>query len=301
MHTSPPELHAVSTPEALAAAVREMGEEPADCLLCRAPGPERYFERFDKLHWRCSECEFVWVHDIYPEFVDGAPREVVLDVFLSNATPTSERKLWPPAFEEFERLRETGRLLEVGCGPGFFLAEAKRRGWQETGVETMEVLAEHARDASGLNVRVGDLAQSAFPEGHFDVVHLNEVIEHVVDPIALLTEMRRVLRPGGMAYLRTGSVESWSSNFRGPDWPYYGFSAGGHIRFYGPRSAQALGRAAGFSEMRTSTSGFAFREGGELKGHWYRPLVRWAQSPLSALAGPCGAGHRLTMRFIKSC
>ncbi len=297
--TQTPELREVSTPEALEAAVRAMGNEPQSCLLCGAASPHRYFERFDKWHWRCESCEFVWVHDIYPEFVDNGPREVVLEVFLATATPRNERKIWPTAFAQFDRFRKSGRLLDVGCGPGFFLEEAKRRGWDEHGVETMPVTSEYARETAGLNVHTGDLTTAAYPDDHFDIVHMNEVIEHVVDPIKLMEEVRRVLRPGGMAYLRTGSVESWSSRFRGRDWAYYGFAANGHIRFYGPHSAKALARASGFAHVETDTSGFAFREGGELKGHWYRPLVRWAQSPLSVLAGTCGAGHRLTMRFVK--
>ena len=298
-HPTPPELRDVATSQALEAAVRSMGAEPGACLVCAAPNPHRYFQRFDKWHWRCESCELVWVHDIYPEFMDNDPREVVLDTFLSTATPRNERKIWPVAFAEFEHYRQCARLLDVGCGTGFFLAEAKRRGWQEHGVETMQVLAEYSRDTAGFNVRPGDLASAAYPDEHFDIVHMNEVIEHVVDPIGLLEEIRRVLRPGGMAYLRTGSVESWSSRLRAGGWAYYGFAANGHIRFYGPQSAQELARAAGFTRVETSTSGFAFRESGELRGHWYRTFVRWAQGPISVLAGPCGAGHRLTMRFVK--
>ncbi len=295
----PPELRDVTDDASLAQAVAAIGSRPEACLLCAALPPERLFERFGKAHWRCDACRFVWVHDLYPEFVIRDAPEVVLDVFLGSAKRRNDPRSWPGMFAEFEAFRDGGKLLDVGCGPGFLVAEAARRGWRGHGVETQRVLADHARDELGALVFHGELIDAGYAEDTFDVVHLNEVIEHVIDPVALLREIHRVLRPGGLAYLRTGCVESWAARWRGADWPYYGFGPGGHIRFYGPTSAKALGRAAGFTDVRTSTRGFALREGGELKGRWYKPLVRAAQGPVSSLATLCNAGHRLTMRFVK--
>lgn len=295
----PPELRDVADDERLAEAVRALGAEPEGCLLCGTPGPERLFERFGKAHWRCTECRFVWVHDVYPEFVIRDAPEAVLDVFLSSSKRRNDPRSWPGMFTEFEAFRSCGQLLDLGCGPGFLVGEAVRRGWSGRGVETQRVLAEYAKGELGLDVAHGELIDAGYADDTFDIVHLNEVIEHVVDPVALLTEIHRVLRPGGLAYLRTGCVESWAARWRGKAWPYYGFGPGGHIRYYGPTSAKALGRAAGFRDVRATTRGFALREGGELKGRWYKPLVRAAQGPVSSLATLCNAGHRLTMRFVK--
>lgn len=296
---APPELREVAEPGRLEEVVRELGAEPRACLLCGAESPRRRFKRFGKWHWSCRSCRFVWVHDIYPEFVVTEAPQVVLEVFLDSDKRRNNPRLWRPMFAEFEGYRGTGHLLDVGCGPGFLVGEAVRRGWKGQGVETREVLAEYARDELGLEVFHDDLIAAALPDDRFDVVHLNEVIEHVVDPVGLLREIHRVLRPGGMAYLRTGCVESWSARWRAERWSYYAFAPGGHIRFFGPKSARALGRAAGYGRVRASTRGFALREGGELRGHWYRPLVRLAQSPVSPLATLCNAGHRLTMRLFK--
>src|SRR5919198_1321189 len=73
--------------------------------------------------------------------------------------------------------RRPGRLLDVGCAAGFFLDEARKRGWTVQGVELAPAMAEHARGRLGLDVRVGSFADADL-EPRFDAVTLWDYIEH---------------------------------------------------------------------------------------------------------------------------
>jgi len=278
----------------------ELGPEPARCLLCAASSPRRLFFRSNKWFWICSACELVFVHDIYPEFeTDIEHLDGTYDFRTTRPPKARERAEYAKLLADFERVRSTNRLLEVGCGHGIFLEVARAFGWEVSGVEILPPIAELARRERGLDVRTGDLLQARFDGGTFDVAYMNEVIEHIVDPVGLMSEVCRVLRPGGIALLRTGNARSWSARLRGGGWSYYRFGGHLHIRYFGPRSATALGKAAGFARVRTRTRGFAFRESGELRGRAYAAPVRVAQALISPLAGPMGGGHRLTMIFEK--
>jgi len=90
------------------------------------------------------------------------------------------------------------RLLDIGCGPGFFLQVAKARGWQVLGIEPSRQAVEHARRL-GVEVAEGFFnAETAPGLGRFDAVHLNNVLEHVPDPVVLLVAARELLAPGGL-------------------------------------------------------------------------------------------------------
>jgi len=283
----------------MARTVAELGREPRACILCASTAFERLFQRAGKWFWRCRACELVFVHDIYPEFSQDTGHLEHTYVFdrLEVAGRKKVRK-----YDEFldllEPFRAQNRLLEIGCGQGLFLERARARGWDVQGVEVLPPVARHAAER-GLAVFVGELAQAAFPAGSFDVVVMREVIEHVVDPVSLLGEVERVLLPGGAAALGTGNARSWAARWRGARWSYYRFGGHMHIRFYSPRSAEALARAAGFASVSTLTSGFAFLEAEEMRGRWYKPLLKIAQAPLSPLARAAGAGHRLVILLKK--
>jgi 2-polyprenyl-3-methyl-5-hydroxy-6-metoxy-1,4-benzoquinol methylase len=103
---------------------------------------------------------------------------------------------------------ERGKLLDVGCGNGEFLATMKELGWDTVGVETDERAAEGARERFGLDVRTGTVDVVAFPDDSFDAVSLSHVIEHVYDPVTLLSECRRILRPGGKLIVLTPNTRS---------------------------------------------------------------------------------------------
>jgi SAM-dependent methyltransferase len=90
------------------------------------------------------------------------------------------------------------RVLDVGTGPGVVAGAAAARGAAVTAVDAEPSMVEAAaRNVPGLDVRLAVLPDLPLPDGEFDVVTGNFVIHATGDPAAVLTELRRVLRPGG--------------------------------------------------------------------------------------------------------
>ena len=98
-----------------------------------------------------------------------------------------------------ERLVGVGKLLEVGCGKGFFMDYARSRGWRVKGVEVSEVAGNIAR-AKGLDVHIGPI-ELLSPTEPVDFVHMNHVLEHLADPVAVLKQVRTMLAPDGIAII----------------------------------------------------------------------------------------------------
>jgi len=149
----------------------------------------------------------------------------------------------------FERYRATGRLLDVGCSAAFFLKLAQDRGWTARGVEISSWAGEFSRKELGLDVFTGTLHEAAFPDGMFDVVFSSHVLEHIGDPVALVREMRRVLRPGGAV------VSVLPSQFASPTWRIRGRFLGDpppkHVSFFKRSSFERMLRKAGLQPVRT--------------------------------------------------
>ena len=107
------------------------------------------------------------------------------------------------------------QLLDLGCHDGAFtvrVAERLRAG-RTVGVEFVEEHASVARDR-GIEVVAADLDDAVPLAGEqFDVVHANQVIEHVRRTDVFLREVRRLLRPGGLACLSTNNLSSWHNIF----------------------------------------------------------------------------------------
>src|SRR5262245_6283793 len=91
-----------------------------------------------------------------------------------------------------------GRLLEVGCGSGSFLAAAQANGWTVFGIDVSRWVAARMEERYGIHVEVGDIETAALPPQSVDVVHLSHVLEHVTDPRRAVERLCSILRPGGL-------------------------------------------------------------------------------------------------------
>lgn len=110
-----------------------------------------------------------------------------------------------------------GRLLEVGCAYGFFLAEAAAH-FQCTGIEVCHDAVAHCR-GQGLDVRQGLATPELLQElGTFDAIVMLDVIEHLDDPAEVVGALAQAVRPGGHLLLTTGDWDSWLSRLLGRRW-----------------------------------------------------------------------------------
>ena len=150
------------------------------------------------------------------------------------------------------------RVLDLGCGAGRFVAALRDAGAEPIGVE----LAEAALERAGRNVPGADLRlvgeDRALPLGHgeVDVVWCSEVLEHVPDTAALLSEARRVLRTGGRLLVTTPShdlprraliaVARFDEHFD---------PQGQHVRFYSRRSLRRVLGEFAFEDVHVSHIG----------------------------------------------
>jgi 2-polyprenyl-3-methyl-5-hydroxy-6-metoxy-1,4-benzoquinol methylase len=148
--------------------------------------------------------------------------------------------------------REPGRLLEVGCGSGAFLRAAARQGWEAVGLDIDPGAVAAACKAPGVQARVGELTEQAFPTGSFDAVVMNNVIEHVHNPVELIAECRRVLAPGGRLVVVTPNMAAYGHEVMGPDWR--GLEVPRHLYVFTAPALVHLARRAGFEDVRSFSS-----------------------------------------------
>ncbi len=109
--------------------------------------------------------------------------------------------------DRIEALCSGRDLLDVGCYAGFFLDQARSRGWQVEGVEPSKWAADHATSMFGVDVFHGPI-ESYATDRRFDVVTLWDVFEHLSDPVAVLGSIHRLLKPDGLLVFVTHNLDA---------------------------------------------------------------------------------------------
>lgn len=140
-----------------------------------------------------------------------------------------------------------GRLLEVGCGDGDFLALAEADGWDVTGIEYAPAACERARSRLKKGeVYSGELQSAALPANQFEICVVSDVIEHVRSPREFLREIHRVLKPGGILFIATPSIDSWSARLLKQDWMEFKVE---HLTYFDRQTLQTALFKSGFHNV----------------------------------------------------
>lgn len=116
---------------------------------------------------------------------------------------------------------EPGRWLDIGCGPGFLLSQAKARGWACTGLDSSPFAPRFAHERFGLeDVHTGLIEDVDFGGKRFDVISMQHVIEHLYEPVPTMRKILTLLKPGGLLYLETPDIASGTALRDGKHWTH---------------------------------------------------------------------------------
>jgi SAM-dependent methyltransferase len=170
---------------------------------------------------KCTKCSlvFIWppppVEKINKNYQDHGVYYLNQDkIEIAFASSYSDR------LKRIKPYRFYNRILDVGCSTGAFLKAAKINGWNTWGVEISKLAADYAKDKENLNVFCGSLAEAHFQDNFFDIVNIWAVLEHVPDPLEMVSESRRILRKGGGLVINVPNFESLPIKLIGKKYRY---------------------------------------------------------------------------------
>lgn len=210
-----------------------------------------YFSE-DGGHYRineCLECGFVYSSPVLSE---EAVRRLYNAADASPCTDqTSDQSISVNMRRYVQRLMRhsgirSGRLLDIGCGCGHLLRAAQGLGLEAQGIDPSQDAVQTAC-GQGCAALHGNYTAESFPENHFDLVSVIHVIDHVLDPLGLLRNVRRHLRPGGAVLVATHNIASLLARITGDRFLAYNIQ---HITYYTPASLDRMIAAAGLKPVK---------------------------------------------------
>ncbi len=254
-----------------------------NCKLCGSIGNKLYSGLRDALFgttgaWsqsRCAnpECGLIWL--------DPAPREEDIGLAYQSyythggaaESKTSKHRLMSLGLRIMVNLtllgsglsrqrnrassmylddQPTGRLLEIGCGEGAFLHRMHIFGWRVEGLDSDPVAAKTAHRKYSLPVKAGKLEDMGYPSNSYDAVTMSHVFEHMFDPIGVLKEIHRILKPDGRLVIVTPNANSLGHQKFGRYWR--GLEPPRHIQIFTPKALLRAASVVGLLPIRTETT-----------------------------------------------
>jgi 2-polyprenyl-3-methyl-5-hydroxy-6-metoxy-1,4-benzoquinol methylase len=246
----------------------------ARCPVCDSREKRLRYRITDFRVYACAECSQVY---LWPLLSDEQVREMFSRLYTEGEGSVAELKsyyeftyddapdnplvqLYERWLDRIERHRRPGRLLDIGCGTGLFLAVARRRGWDPYGIDDCAEATAHARDHFGLEVWDGEFSELRTGGRSFDAVTLWDIIEHARRPVELLEAARSVLAPDGVVGLSTPNQRSILDVVAGAlyrasggrlTWPLEKFYIEQHFLYFAPDTLAAAARRAGLELLES--------------------------------------------------
>ena len=204
----------------------------------------------------CKRCSFVYLANppdessLYEEYHSRA--QATVDGYRIDSPDRRLAELCAINEQRIEMIRQVqpdGRLLDLGCGRGFFMKTAAESGFQVSGVDVSKEAATFARTTLGLAASTDTLDQLVARRERFTVITAWHVLEHFMNPVATLQAIRSLLVDGGFCFVEVPNLNSLKfilarAKWEGGNHPLY------HRSFFTRSTLGQVFRRAGFSDVR---------------------------------------------------
>jgi 2-polyprenyl-3-methyl-5-hydroxy-6-metoxy-1,4-benzoquinol methylase len=243
---------------------------------------------------RCNDCTFVFCKKIpadaeLQKYYEGYPSfQTVSDVTI---------KRYNQLLDELEKFRVNNTIIDVGCGEGFFLEQAVKRGWNAYGTEYAEQYIETCRKKN-INMAPGKFEPENYSPRFFDALISIEVIEHINYPSAEVKNFSEAVRSGGIVYLTTPNFNSISRRMLKEKWNVISYPE--HLTYFTPKTITKIFDSNGFRMQKIKTTGISI---GRLKVSMGKKKINSAAENISRVKDEKlreGIEKNIFLRLIKA-
>lgn len=193
---------------------------------------------------RCRSCKLMFVKEkVSQKELDFYYKQPCWNWAYLNSKNTENLKYY------YQNLRDiiithigSGTILDIGCNAGYFLDVMD--GFERYGIERSESAGKVAKDRYGDNIFIGKFEDYKKPDFLFDCITMQDVLDHVTDPVTVLKKCNGFLRPGGILVVKVHDMGSLYAKVMGKN--YYAFIPPGHLFYFNKESISKLLDKAGF-------------------------------------------------------
>ena len=186
-------------------------QEYINCDLCGKNQTTPLFIKDGYNHVKCNSCGLIYVNprlknsreNLDSFYGSDEGDGSLMKKLLHRAYSAKRQKIFSAELKRTERYRKSNRILDIGCSFGGFLYAAKNLGWEAKGIETVHNVGKYGKELYNLDIFFGTLEEAKPEPASFDVIRLNNVIEHIPYPSQFLADVNKLLRKGGLLSVST--------------------------------------------------------------------------------------------------
>lgn len=224
------------------------------CIICSSNKNHIIFNINNYKLYRCLNCGIVFLNP-YPtkyelnsyykkfNYETGFKNEK----FIRNDAKRTLRNLYKLGYNK-------GLLLDIGCGAGFLLDEARKQGWRTLGIDSSFITTNYAKEKLHLNVIQKDIKDFNCKE-KAKVITLIQVIEHITNPIEILNKIKNLLANKGILCISTPNIESILYSILQEDFNY--LIPPEHVLYYAPETISKILKKVGFAPLKITTYSYS--------------------------------------------
>jgi 2-polyprenyl-3-methyl-5-hydroxy-6-metoxy-1,4-benzoquinol methylase len=209
-----------------------METEYVNCNLCGKDNWRLLFKAEDKILLiggkfnlvKCNNCGLVYVNPrptikemrkFYPPEYYARPFGTIK---MTDKYKKEMRLIFHNRYKPFSKYKRKGKVLEIGCGDGYFLKFLKEKGYEVMGVELSLYASRYAREVLGLDVFTGTFEEFPAQKKSFDIICLFEVLEHLHNPLSSLHKIKDLLKDDGILVITVPNFSSFQRIIFGKSW-----------------------------------------------------------------------------------
>ncbi|MCX7981603.1 MAG: class I SAM-dependent methyltransferase [Syntrophales bacterium] len=235
-----------------------MEKAPDICILCGGTERKKLLDNRGWSVYACQTCG-LGILDPRPD-KEELSRLYAESYFTVNYGPLPElgsREMGKRLSQETHRIRffrrylKRGKILDIGCGMGYFLLACRQKGYEVRGLDISENSASHCKSKFGLEVYIGTVEEANFEPESFDLITMWHFLEHTPNPSRCLEKVRLWLKKGGLVAIDVPNYESTDAKAGGENWK--GWQIPFHLYHFTPHTIKELLKKHSFRILRTKS------------------------------------------------